>query len=523
MKKVLIPTKLEGVAKDILVKKGYTVVQDADTPLTELMKAHPDAEALIVRSEKVNAAVIDALPKLKLVVRAGAGFDTIDIKHARKKKVDVMNTPGANANAVAEEVLAMVLANYRFIVDADNTTRQGLWEKKKYMGRELTGKTVGIVGLGNIGRLVAKRLSGFENRMLGYDPVLSAARAAELGIEMATLEKIFAESDIITVHVPGSAETNNLIGAALLKLMKKGAVLVNCARYGVVDEAALRSIKKEKGIVYCNDVYPEDAAGPKPVADIADIMLPHLGASTIEANLTAARRAAEQLIAYFEQGISTWVVNKGIPDDLDEQYQALAFCIARIARNYLGNATIRRVECSFYGSLGKYAKWFFSPIVAGISPDFNAMMMPEEAEAFLKEKGISIEIRPVDEKKKYGNSMTIDLLAGEGHTLEAVSVRGTITEGMMMISRINAFERLYFDPKGHSLIAVYRDRPGVLAKITSALAAAEINIEDIHAPHDIQGVNSMAVLKVNRPVPPEIVACLSQELGVETAFSCTIG
>ncbi|MEG0334496.1 MAG: NAD(P)-dependent oxidoreductase, partial [Akkermansia sp.] len=172
MKKILIPTKLQSLAANLLQKAGYTVVQDADAPLMDQAVKHSDAICLIVRSEKVTQEVIDAFPNLKLVVRAGAGFDTIDIAYARKRGVDVMNTPGANANAVAEEVITLILANYRHVVTGDNTTREGGWEKKNLMGTELTGKTVGIVGLGNIGRLVAKRMQGFEPNVLGYDPVL---------------------------------------------------------------------------------------------------------------------------------------------------------------------------------------------------------------------------------------------------------------------------------------------------------------------------------------------------------------
>nr|HPN85036.1 NAD(P)-dependent oxidoreductase [Victivallales bacterium] len=166
MKKVLIPTKLEKSAANVLAPKGYKVIQDAEKDIKDLAKENPDSEAMIVRSEKVGAEIIDLLPKLKLIVRAGAGFDNIDCKYARKKNIDVMNTPGANANAVAEEVVAMMLAAYRHLIPSDISTRAGGWEKKKFMGRELAGKTVGIIGLGNIGRLVVKRLSGFDMKFL---------------------------------------------------------------------------------------------------------------------------------------------------------------------------------------------------------------------------------------------------------------------------------------------------------------------------------------------------------------------
>ncbi|HOG49266.1 MAG TPA: NAD(P)-dependent oxidoreductase, partial [Lentisphaeria bacterium] len=477
MKKVLIPTKLDNIAQDILKAQGYQVVQDPDTDLMTLLAAHQDAEALIVRSEKVTPEVIDALPKLKTVVRAGAGYNTIDIKYARRRNVDVMNTPGANSNGVAEEVIAMALAAYRHIIPADIDTRQGGWEKKKFMGRELTGKTLGIVGLGNIGQLVAKRVAGFDMKILAYDPIVATQRASELGVKLTTLEDIFAQADIITLHIPENDETRGLINSSLLSRVKKGCLLINCARAGIINENDLRAIKAEKNMLFCTDVFEADVPGPKSVTDIADIMLPHLGANTFEANFNAAKRAAEQLIGYFDKGINTYVVNKGLPDKLNENYQQLAYRIAYVARCYIGRQSpVRQVKCSFYGELSQFAKWFLSPICAALSEHFEYQQDPEEAQTYLRDKGITCEIRETDESKKYGNSMTIDLEGPTGF----VSVRGTIAENNLMISRINDFERVYFVPKGNALIVEYKDRPGVLAKITGACAEENINIENIH-------------------------------------------
>ena len=282
MRKVLIPTKLDKVVEKILSEHGFTVVQNPDVQLADLASENTDASAIIVRSEKVTPEIMDGLKDLKLVVRAGAGFDNIDIRHARKLGIDVMNTPGANSNAVAEEVIALILAAYRKLVPADQSTRAGKWEKKSFMGRELTGKTVGILGLGNIGRLLIKRLSGFDVKILAYDPILSADLAAHLGAQLCTVEEVFAQSDIVSLHIPENDKTRGMVNAKLLGLMKKGAMLVNCARAGIVDEEAIRAAKQEKDLIFCNDVYPKDAAGDKSVADIADIMLPHLGASTKE-------------------------------------------------------------------------------------------------------------------------------------------------------------------------------------------------------------------------------------------------
>ena len=311
MKKVLIPTALDSVAKQILEDHGgYAVVQVPKCDVLQLVRDNPDVHALIVRSEKITAEIIDAAPQLKVVVRAGAGYNTIDIAHARAKGVDVMNTPGANSNGVAEEVVALMLADARRLIPADASCRAGKWEKTAFMGTEVTGKTVGIVGLGYIGKLVAKRLSGFEVKLLGFDPFAKPADAQAQGIQLVALEELFARSDYVTLHLPENAETKGMVNRALLCKMKEGAVLVNCARAGILNEADLRAVKAEKKIRYLNDVYPKDEEGPKSVADVADIMVPHLGASTREANFKAAEIAAQELIDLDDKGIAKAVVNK---------------------------------------------------------------------------------------------------------------------------------------------------------------------------------------------------------------------
>ena len=520
MKKVLIPTKLDKVAADYLTQKGYKVVQDADTDLMALCQANPDTEALIVRSEKVTPEIIDLLPQLKTVVRAGAGFNTIDIKYARRKGIDVMNTPGANANAVAEEVFAMMLAASRHIVPADIDTRAGGWSKKQFMGREITGKTLGIVGLGNIGQLVAKHAHGFDMTLLAYDPIVSKARADELNVKLVTLEEIFQQSDYITLHIPENNETRGLINSRLLNMAKKGLYLINCARAGIVVEDDLRTAKAENGLVYCNDVYAADVPGPKSIADVAAIMVPHLGANTKEANFTAAKRAGEQLVEYFEQGITRYVVNKDLPDGLSPIYQHLAFRLATLARAILGTKTpVSTIRCSYYGALKPFAKWFTAPITAALSDNFSDVQQsPEEANAALSATGTLLDVRDADDKKHYGNSMTIDLESAAGKA----SLRGTVTENKLIISRINDFENIYMLPVGNLLLCEYLDRPGVLAKITGCCAAANVNIEDIHAPHDIDGKRSLAILYTDKPVPAELVAQLKKDVDASLAISISL-
>ena len=516
MKKVLIPTKLDKVVARILTDAGFEVVQVPDKPVLDLAKENADAQVVIVRSEKVTPEVMDQLPQLKLVVRAGAGYDNIDTKYARRRNVDVMNTPGANSNAVAEEVVALALAAYRKLVPADESTRAGKWEKSKFMGHEITGKTLGILGLGNIGRLLAKRVSGFDMTVLAFDPVLSADMAKSLGVKLCSVEEIFSQADIISLHIPENDATRGMVNAKLLALMKKGAMLINCARAGIIDEEAIRAVKAEKELIYCNDVYKKDAEGPKSVADIADIMLPHLGASTKEANFLAAKRAADQTVAYFADGVTTCVVNKGVPDGMDEKYQTLASLLAGVSAAYLGaDAQIARVETSFYGRLHQFGKWMLAPITAGICKTFDPYLGAKDALDFLKSRGIEMVDRAVNDEKHYGESITIDLITNK----DTVSVRGTIAENHMMLSRINNYDKLYLELSGNNLFVEYKDATGIIGKIASILGANSINIIDIRAPQDLERNSSLAVIKTNVAVPADLIGKIKEEVKAEKAFS----
>ena len=516
MKKVLIPTKLDKVVAKILTDAGFEVVQVPDKPVLDLAKENADAQVVIVRSEKVTPEVMDQLPQLKLVVRAGAGYDNIDTKYARRRNVDVMNTPGANSNAVAEEVVALALAAYRKLVPADESTRAGKWEKSKFMGHEITGKTLGILGLGNIGRLLAKRVSGFDMTVLAFDPVLSADMAKSLGVKLCSVEEIFSQADIISLHIPENDATRGMVNAKLLALMKKGAMLINCARAGIIDEEAIRAVKAEKELIYCNDVYKKDAEGPKSVVDIADIMLPHLGASTKEANFLAAKRAADQTVAYFADGVTTCVVNKGVPDGMDEKYQTLASLLAGVSAAYLGaDAQIARVETSFYGRLHQFGKWMLAPITAGICKTFDPYLGAKDALDFLKSRGIEMIDRAVDDENHYGESITIDLITNK----DTVSVRGTIAENHMMLSRINNYDKLYLELSGNNLFVEYKDATGIIGKIASILGANSINIIDIRAPQDLGRNSSLAVIKTNVAVPADLISRIKEEVKAEKAFS----
>jgi len=522
MKKVLIPTSLNAVAANLLKDNGnYEVIQNPDISLEEFAVEHADAYAMIVRSEKVSEGIIDLFPNLKVIIRAGAGFNTIDTKYARAKHIDVMNTPGANSNAVAEEVIALILAYARNIIPADISTRAGKWEKKTFMGTELTGKTIGILGLGNIGQLVAKRARGFECTIMGFDPFISSEKAKECGVKLASLEDIFSKSDYITLHIPENDETRKSINNKLFSLMKDGAVIVNCARAGVIDEDDLRAIKKEKNIKLLTDVYPKDEAGDKPIADIADIMLPHLGASTQEANFNAAVRAAEQLIDLDDKGITSFIVNRDIPEGLDEKYCELSYIIAKLASEINGeNNTTKSIATSFYGKLEPYQEWLLTQIVAGVESDFDKTMDNTTALSFLEEMGVEYTNRKTDSNKGFDNSITLDLTSRvDNTTLKTVSIRGTVTEGAIMISRIEEFDKLYLEPIGNAVFFIYDDRPGVIATISSKLAEKGINIEDIRNPHCSDSERSLAVLKVADLPDKDTISQIAQNINAISFFA----
>ncbi|MFT7512682.1 MAG: D-3-phosphoglycerate dehydrogenase [Candidatus Omnitrophota bacterium] len=521
MKKVLIPTKLSVAARERLEQHGgYVVHQDDAVDLLTLAADHADAYAMIVRSEKISTEILDAFPNLKVIIRAGAGYNTIDIQAARKRGIDVMNTPGANSNAVAEEVAALMLADARHLVPADASCRAGLWEKSSFMGREITGKTLGILGMGHIGQLVAKRLSGFEMKVLAFDPVISEDRANELGASLVSLQQLFEDSDYITLHVPENEHTRGMINAKLFTCMKEGATIINCARSGVINEEDLRAAKALKKIRYLNDVYPKDEAGDKSITDVADIMLPHLGASTLEANTNAAIYAAEQLINLDERGISTAVVNRDIPEGLDPAYADLAFTLARLARaGFQKDAKLKLLETSIYGDLQRFDSWLLVPMVCALNEEFDRSKDPKAALAYLAEMGVAYKNRDTDEAKGYGGAITIDLTGGpSSEELHAVSIRGTVAEGNLMVSRINNFDKLYFEPKGHLLIFIYPDATGVLAKISSAVAGAGINIDDVRNPHSDCGSRSIAILKVNKPVQTSVVEEIKSAIQASTGF-----
>lgn len=311
--KVLVADDLSNAAVEIMSKAGLAVDVKTGLPPAQLAEIIGAYHGLAVRSAtKVTADILARASSLKIVGRAGVGVDNIDVKAATERKVQVINTPSGNAIAAGELAIAYIFALARKIPQATASMKRGEWEKKAFAGVEITGKTLGVVGFGNIGRQVAERGVGLKMKVLAYDPVLSPGASLPAGIELASLDDIVAKSDFVTLHLPLTPETRNLFGAATLAKMKKTAYLVNCARGGIVDENALyEALKAGQLAGAALDVFEKEPCGKLPLFELDNVLAsPHIGASTKEAQQKVAVELAEVFVDFFKSGKVRNAVNK---------------------------------------------------------------------------------------------------------------------------------------------------------------------------------------------------------------------
>lgn len=397
--KVLISDSLSKEAVDILEKeKDFKV--DVLTKLTpeELKKAIKDYDALLVRSAtKVTKDLIGAAAKLKIIGRAGVGLDNVDIDAASKKGIIVVNTPGGNTISTAEHTFSMMLALSRNIPQADLSMRKGEWERKKFMGVELYGKVLGIVGLGRIGTEVAKRAASFEMRVLAYDPYLSVDKAKDLGIELVDLKTIYKEADYITVHTPLTDETRHMISGREFGLMKKGVRVLNCARGGIIDEEALvKAVESGKVAGAAFDVYEDEPPKDSKLLKLENVVLtPHLGASTEEAQTNVAVDVANTVRdALLNRGVRNAVNMPYVDPEIYkviEPYLKLAENIGSIHAQ-LAEGHIKRVKIRYVGEIIKYD---LSPFTVSIMKGMLTPILQETVNfvnslVIAKERGINI-------------------------------------------------------------------------------------------------------------------------------------
>ncbi|MCE5250309.1 phosphoglycerate dehydrogenase [bacterium] len=481
MFKVLISDNVSQECVQIL-KSAEGIEVDFNTKLTpeEFNKVIGNYDALVVRSAtKVREDAIAAAKKLKVIGRAGAGVDNIDVKKATDAGIIVMNTPGGNTVSTAEHTFSMIMALSRSIPQADRSVKEGKWDRKKYMGVELRGKTLGIIGLGNIGRVLGKRACCFEMKVIGYDPFITKEIAQSFGIELVNLDAIWARADYITVHTPLNDSTRHVINAETLAKCKDGVRIINCARGGVVDEEALlKAIESGKVAGAALDVYEKEPPEQSPlVMNEKVVATPHLGASTTEAQDIVAVMIAEQVRNFLLNGEVINAVN--MPSISPEVYEQIKPFInlgqkmgAILGKHGVGQ--LKNITITYYGDVHKYNTWSVtSSILEGLfTTSYSEVVNIINAISTAEKLGIKINEVKSSEEKDYKNSIEVALSTD---TIE-LSILGTILgKNNPRIVNFQGYD-LDFVPEGHLLFCGNEDRPGIIGNIGTVLGKKGINI-----------------------------------------------
>lgn len=483
MPKILVSDKLSEQGQAILEKApGLKVDVKSGLPPEELRKIIGEYDGLIIRSAtKVTKDILEAATNLKVVGRAGIGVDNVDLDAATKKGVVVMNTPSGNATTTAEHAIAMMFSISRQIPQATSSIRGGKWEKNKFLGRELTNKFLGVVGVGNIGRIVVDRALGLKMRVLGFDPFLSKEAAEKLGVELVELPELFKRADYITIHVPLMEKTKNLIDKAAFQQMKKGVFIINCARGGIVNEKDLEWAIKE-GIVggVALDVFEQEPPpADHPLLKMEQVIFtPHLGAATTEAQENVAVEVAEQIADFFTTGTIRNAVNfpsmSGETLKILQPYILLAEKLG-LLQGQMASKLPTEVSIEYRGDINGFnlapvtqslLKGLLTPMTSDVNVNYvNAAMIA-------KEKGLKVVESKVSGHQDFTSLITVTLKNGT----EQKRVSGTIFgKTNPRIVQINDF---YLEalPEGTILVVHNHDRPGVIGAIGTLLGSKKINI-----------------------------------------------
>ena len=501
-----------------LLEKEFEVVVKEKISHEELLSIIPEFDALMVRSaSKVTADVIERAEKLKIIGRAGVGVDNIDIPAATARGIIVINSPGGNTIAATEHTMAMMLAMSRHIPIANETLQKGEWNRKKYVGVELRGKTLGVVGMGRIGSGVAKRALAFDMNVIAYDPYINEERAKSLGVKVGSLDDVIAEADFITVHMPLTPETKGMISMEQMKKMKKGVRLVNCARGGIIDEADLAQAVKD-GIVAgaAIDVFTsEPIPADHPLLGIPGIILtPHLGASTVEAQIGVSVDVSEGILAALKgEPVSTAVNMAPVSPQVMKVIGPYLNLAERIGGTVcsLAEGPIKSVEITYNGEITEVNTGLLSTAV--IKGMLNPIMESEvnyvNAPGFAKERNIKITETQNKEAENFANLITVKVKAKD----KEVSVQGTLFGDEGRIVRINKF-RVDVDPHARILICPHINRPGIIGTVGSIMGAANINISGMQVGKaDVEGTNLM-VLTIDDDIPADILAKVKEVDGI---------
>jgi D-3-phosphoglycerate dehydrogenase / 2-oxoglutarate reductase len=516
--RVLIADKMDPKAAALFRQRGIDVDEKPGITPDELAAIVSGYDGLAVRSStKVSAAIMDAaLPRLKVIGRAGIGVDTIDVPAASARGIVVMNTPFGNSITTAEHAIAMLFALAREIPQADQSTQAGKWEKNRFVGVELAGKTLGLIGCGNIGSIVADRAHGLKMKVAAYDPFLSPERAVELGVDKVELDELLARADFITLHTPLTDQTRGILGRDALAKTKKGVRIVNCARGGLIDEAALKDGLESGHIAGAAlDVFSEEPAKANPLFGTPGLICtPHLGASTTEAQVNVAIQVAEQMSDFLLLGGITNAVN--VPSLSAEEaprlqpYMSLAEKLGRLVGQVAGTE-IRSIDVEVEGHAAELnIKPITGAVLAGVMRTWSDTVNMVNAPYLAKERGLAVrEIRDESE--------------GDYHTLVAVTV-GTEhgpkrVEGTLFGNRaprlVGIFGvRVEAELAPRMIYIVNSDEPGFIGALGSALGRHGINIATFNLGRRAEGGEAVALVAVDDPITPDVAAELRQLPGV---------
>jgi D-3-phosphoglycerate dehydrogenase len=511
MPKVLISDALSPAAVQIFKDRGIEV--DFQPALgkdkEKLAAAVGNYDGLAIRSAtKVTGKVLEWAKNLKVIGRAGIGVDNVDIPAATARGIIVMNTPFGNSITTAEHAISLMLALARQIPEADASTRAGKWEKNKFMGVEIFGKTLGVIGCGNIGSIVADRALGLKMKVIAYDPYLSADRAADLGVEKVELKELFKRADFITLHTPLTEKTRNIINAEAIKAMKKGVRIVNCARGGLVDEAALyEALKSGQVAGAAFDVFVTEPATENPLFSLPNVVCtPHVGASTSEAQENVALQIAEQMSDYLLRGAITNAIN--FPSISAEEAPKLKPFIALAEKlgSFAGQLTetgVSKVQLTYEGAVAQMnTKALTSAALAGLLRPMLGDVNVVSAPVVAKERGIVVEEVTREMPEDYESLITVTVTTER----QSRHVSGTVfADGRPRIVNIKGIR---MDAEfGPSMIYITNlDKPGFIGKFSSTLGEAGINIATFHVGREAPGGNAVALIEIDGELPEPVLA-----------------
>ena len=475
----------------------------------KLADAVGNYDGLAIRSAtKVTSKILEKAQNLRVIGRAGIGVDNVDIPAATARGIIVMNTPFGNSITTAEHAISLMLALARQIPEADASTRAGKWEKNKFMGVEIFGKTLGVIGCGNIGSIVADRALGLKMKVVAYDPFLSADRATDLGVEKVDLGELFKRADFITLHTPLTDKTRNVINADAIKAMKKGVRIINCARGGLVDEAALyEALKRGHVAGAAFDVFVIEPATENPLFNLPNVVCtPHLGASTSEAQENVALQIAEQMSDYLLRGAITNAIN--FPSISAEEAPKLKPFIALAERlgSFAGQLTetgISKVQLVYEGAVAQMnTKALTSAALAGLLRPMLGDVNVVSAPVVAKERGIVVEEVTREMPEDYESLITVTVTTER----QSRHVSGTVfADGRPRIVNIKGIR---MDAEfGPSMIYITNlDKPGFIGKFSSTLGEAGINIATFHVGREAPGGNAVALIEIDGDLPETVLA-----------------